>query len=381
MSLFAGLFQKIFGHSNKNLLKKYQNIVEQINALESEFVALSDQQLQEKTPYFKQLLQNGKSLDEILPEAFATVREASRRVLNMRHFDVQLIGGMVLHDGQIAEMRTGEGKTLVSTLPAYLNALTGKGVHIVTVNDYLSKRDSAWMGQIHQFLGLTVGCIDGLHGSDAKKQAYQADITYGTNNEYGFDYLRDNLAIHAVDLVQRQPYFAIIDEVDSILIDEARTPLIISGPSDDKSDLYHLADEIVRQLTAQDYEKEEENNSITLTDKGYDTVEQLLSQAGSTATMAQNHSYQAEDLEMMHHINQALRAHHLFTKNKDYIIKQGKLVLIDEFTGRMMDGRRFSDGLHQALEAKENVDIQPENQTLSSVTFQNYFRLYEKYQA
>ena len=375
MQIVTGLFKKIFGTKNDRIIKKYYTIIETINALETEISSLSDTQLQAKTLYFKEKLAHGKTLDDILPEAFAVVREASKRVLGMRHFDVQLIGGMVLHDGKIAEMRTGEGKTLVSTLPAYLNALTGKGVHIVTVNDYLSRRDSEWMGQIHRFLGLTVGCIDGDLSPAQKKQAYASDITYGTNNEYGFDYLRDNLTVNKADLAQRTPNFAIIDEVDSILIDEARTPLIISGPTDDKSDLYLSVDALVRLFHKEHYDLDEESKTVTLNDKGYDRAEELLQEKGIMQTGV---LYDNDNLMIIHHLTQALRAHILFVKDRDYIIKDNKVILIDEFTGRMMDGRRFSDGLHQALEAKEHVPIQPENQTLSSVTFQNYFRLYQK---
>lgn len=375
MQIVTGLFKKIFGTKNDRIIKKYTTIIENINALETEISSLSDEELQAKTPSFKAKLEQGASLDDILPEAFAVVREASKRVLGMRHFDVQLIGGMVLHDGKIAEMRTGEGKTLVSTLPAYLNALTGKGVHIVTVNDYLSRRDSGWMGQIHRFLGLTVGCIDGDLSPAQKKQAYACDITYGTNNEYGFDYLRDNLTVNKADLAQRTQNFAIIDEVDSILIDEARTPLIISGPTDDKSDLYLSVDALVRLFNKDHYDLDEESKTVTLNDKGYDRAEELLQEKG---IMQSGALYDNDNLMIIHHLTQALRAHILFVKDRDYIIKDDKVILIDEFTGRMMDGRRFSDGLHQALEAKEHVPIQPENQTLSSVTFQNYFRLYNK---
>jgi len=375
MDLITGLLGKIFGTKNDRIIKKYRAVVDVINDLEKEFTPLSDDALRSKTDAFKDRLEKGETLDDILPEAFATVREASRRILNMRHFDVQLIGGMALHDGNIAEMRTGEGKTLVSTLPAYLNALTGKGVHVVTVNDYLAKRDSEWMGKIHRFLGLTVGCIEGNLAPTEKKEAYSCDITYGTNNEYGFDYLRDNLAVRPQELTQRKPHFAIIDEVDSILIDEARTPLIISGPTDDKSDLYNAADSIVRFFDETHYELEEESRSVTLNDAGYDKAEDLLSEKGLVTAGS---LYDSDNLEIMHHVSQALKAHILFQKDRDYIVKNNKVVLIDEFTGRMMDGRRFSDGLHQAIEAKEKVDILPENQTLSSVTFQNYFRLYDK---
>lgn len=376
MDAVISFLGKIFGTRNQRLLKKYQARVNEINALEEEISKLDDTALRAKTDEFKERLAKGADLDDLLPEAFAVVREASKRVLNMRHFDVQLIGGMVLHDGKIAEMRTGEGKTLVSTLPVYLNALTGNGVHVVTVNDYLAKRDSEWMGKIHRFLGLTVGCIECEPQSPEKIDAYQADITYGTNNEFGFDYLRDNLAMHKDDLVQKQHHFAVIDEVDSILIDEARTPLIISGPSEDKTDLYAKLDALVLNLKPEHYELDEENKNISLNDHGYDFSEKLLQKEGLISegeTLYSNHN-----IMISHHLSQALKAHKLFTKDKDYIVKNDNVLLIDEFTGRIMDGRRFSDGLHQAIEAKEHVTIQPENQTLSSVTFQNYFRLYDK---
>jgi len=375
MDALFKLCGKIFGTRNDRLLKHYNARVSEINALEPEISSLTDQQLQEKTPEFKARLEKGESLNHILPEAFAVVREASKRVLNMRHFDVQLIGGMVLHDGRIAEMRTGEGKTLVSTLPVYLNALTGKGVHVVTVNDYLAKRDSQWMGKIHQFLGLTVGCIECEPASPEKIAAYQCDIVYGTNNEFGFDYLRDNLAMDKTEFVQKNHNFAVIDEIDSILIDEARTPLIISGPSDDKTELYTKLDALIPQLKPEHYDLDEENKAISLTDDGYDFAEDLLRE---TEILPKGESlYDGYNALITHHLSQAMKAHKLFIKDKDYIIKNDSVMLIDEFTGRIMDGRRFSDGLHQAIEAKENVTIQPENQTLSSVTFQNYFRFYK----
>jgi preprotein translocase subunit SecA len=376
MDIIIRLFGKIFGTRNERLLKHYYNRVAQINALEPEISALSDGELKEKTSEFKKRLSEGQTLDDILPEAFAVVREASKRVLGMRHFDVQLIGGMVLHDGKIAEMRTGEGKTLVSTLPVYLNALLGKGVHVVTVNDYLAKRDSEWMGKIHRFLGVTVGCIECEPKSQEKFDAYRADITYGTNNEFGFDYLRDNLSMDKKDLMQRRPYYAVVDEVDSILIDEARTPLIISGPSDDKTELYHQLNLLVLKLNAEHYDLDEEHKAISLNDKGYDIAEELLR---TENLLPEGESlYDSHNILITHHLLQALKAHKLFFKNKDYIVKNDTVMLIDEFSGRIMDGRRLSDGLHQAIEAKENVTIQPENQTLLSVTFQNYFRLYEK---
>lgn len=367
---------KVFGTRNQRLLKHYNARVALINGFEAEISSLSDADLKAKTAEFKKRLADGKTLDDILPEAFAVVREASKRVLGMRHFDVQLIGGMVLHDGKIAEMRTGEGKTLVSTLPVYLNALLGKGVHVVTVNDYLAKRDSQWMGQIHQFLGLTVGCIDGDNNTQRKIDAYRADITYGTNNEFGFDYLRDNLTMDKKDLMQRKHYYAVIDEVDSILIDEARTPLIISGPSEDKIELYQKLNDLVLKLTPEHYDLDEEHKAISLNDAGYDFAEELL-RAENLLPVGES-LYNSHNILLTHHLSQGLKAHKIFLKNKDYIVKNNAVMLIDEFTGRIMDGRRFSDGLHQAIEAKENVMILPENQTLLSVTFQNYFRLYEK---
>lgn len=374
MDALITVLGKVFGTKNQRLLKKYQKRVDEINSLEATISALNDDALKHKTFEFKERLATGATLDDLLTEAFAVVREASKRVLNMRHFDVQLIGGMVLHDGKIAEMRTGEGKTLVSTLPVYLNALTGKGVHVVTVNDYLAKRDSEWMGKVHRFLGLTVGCIECEPAEKIK--AYQADITYGTNNEFGFDYLRDNLAMHKSELAQKIHHFAVIDEVDSILIDEARTPLIISGPSEDKTALYTSLDILIQDILPEHYDLDEENKAISLNDVGYDFAEELLQKQNILKpgeTLYANHN-----IMIAHHLSQALKAHILFIKDKDYIVKNGSVMLIDEFTGRIMDGRRLSDGLHQAIEAKEKVAIQPENQTLSSVTFQNYFRLYEK---
>ena len=336
--------------------------------------ALSDDALRAKTDEFKAAVANGATLDSVLEEAFAVVREASKRVLGMRHFDVQLIGGMVLHSGNIAEMRTGEGKTLVATLPAYLNALTGKGVHVITVNDYLAKRDAEWMGEIYGFLGMQTGII--VHGLDdaQRRAAYTADITYGTNNEFGFDYLRDNMKYRLTDMVQRPHNYCIVDEVDSILIDEARTPLIISGPTDDRSDLYRAVDAIIPQLTEEDYDLDEKQRSIVFTEEGNEKIEQLLVNAG----LMEGSMYDPHNITIVHHSNQALRAHKLFHRDKDYIVKDKQVMLIDEFTGRMMEGRRLSEGLHQAIEAKERVDIQPENQTLASITYQNYFRLYEK---
>lgn len=374
--MFGALARKIFGSANDRSLKSFHPLVAQINALEPQLEKLSDAELQARTPWLKSRLEKGESLDDILVDAFATVREASKRVLGMRHFDVQLIGGMVLHKGMISEMRTGEGKTLVATLPSYLNGLTGKGVHVVTVNDYLARRDAEHMGRLHGFLGLSVGCI--LHEMDdfERQQAYAADITYGTNNEFGFDYLRDNMKFAREHMVQRPFNFAIVDEVDSILIDEARTPLIISGPTQDNSELYIKIDALMKHLVADDFEKDEKAKSVTLTEQGVQHVEELL--AGTDILAPNTNLYDIENVSIVHHVNQALKAHQLFSRDVDYIVKDDKVVIIDEFTGRMMEGRRFSEGLHQALEAKENAKIQNENQTLASITFQNYFRLYPK---
>ena len=373
--MFGSLAKKIFGSVNDRRLKSYRPKVAAINAMEAELEALSDEQLRARTEDFKAQLAAGKTLDDILVPAFATVREAAKRTLGQRHFDVQLIGGMVLHEGSIAEMRTGEGKTLVATLPVYLNALAGKGVHVVTVNDYLARRDSEWMGQIYRFLGLSVGVI--VHGLDdvERAAAYTADITYGTNNEYGFDYLRDNMKYEMAQMVQRGHNFAIVDEVDSILVDEARTPLIISGPLDDRSDLYNAIDKVIPRLDKSDYELDEKQRSVALTEDGTEKIEQLLRAEG---LLKEGDLYDAQNATLVHHMNQALRAHTLFQRDKDYIVRNGEVVIIDEFTGRMMQGRRYSEGLHQALEAKEHVQVQPENQTLASITFQNYFRLYGK---
>ncbi|WP_201830692.1 preprotein translocase subunit SecA [Microvirga zambiensis] len=373
--MFGSLAKKIFGSVNDRRLKSYRPKVAAINAMEAELEALSDEQLRARTEDFKAQLAAGKTLDDILVPAFATVREAAKRTLGQRHFDVQLIGGMVLHEGSIAEMRTGEGKTLVATLPVYLNALAGKGVHVVTVNDYLARRDAEWMGQIYRFLGLTVGII--VHGLDDEERAaaYKADITYGTNNEYGFDYLRDNMKYEMAQMVQRGHNFAIVDEVDSILVDEARTPLIISGPLDDRSDLYNAIDKVLPRLDKSDYELDEKQRSVALTEDGTEKIEQLLRAEG---LLKEGDLYDAQNATLVHHMNQALRAHTLFQRDKDYIVRNGEVVIIDEFTGRMMQGRRYSEGLHQALEAKEHVQVQPENQTLASITFQNYFRLYGK---
>ena len=375
MLSFGTLAAKVFGSSNDRKLKKYVSAVQAINALEPETAALTDEQLRARTDAFRQRLADGETLDDLLPEAFATVREAAKRTLGQRHFDVQLVGGMVLHEGRIAEMKTGEGKTLVATLPVYLNALAGRGVHVVTVNDYLAARDAAWMGAIYKFLGLTVGTIEHALNDEQRKEQYACDVTYGTNNEYGFDYLRDNMKYAETEMVQRGHYFAIVDEVDSILIDEARTPLIISGPLDDRSDFYTTIDVFIPRLVEEDYELDEKTRSVTLTEAGNEHVEQLLQEAG---LLKGDSLYDVENVSVVHHVQQALRAHKLFLRDRDYIVKNGEVVIIDEFTGRMMAGRRYSEGLHQALEAKENVDIQPENQTLATITFQNYFRLYDK---
>jgi preprotein translocase subunit SecA len=373
--MIGALARKFFGSANERRIKGYMPRVNDINALEGELAALSDEALKARTAEFRRELAEGKTLDDILVPAFATVREAAKRTLGQRHFDVQLIGGMVLHEGDIAEMKTGEGKTLVATLAVYLNALAGKGVHVVTVNDYLARRDAAWMGQIYSFLGMTTGVI--VHGLDdgERKQAYACDITYGTNNEYGFDYLRDNMKYRLEDMVQRGHYFAIVDEVDSILIDEARTPLIISGPLDDRSDFYNTIDTFFPKLDKSDYEVDEKQRTVTLTEAGNEKLETLLRDAGQ---LKGESLYDVENVSVVHHVNQMLRAHTLFTRDKDYIVRDDEVVIIDEFTGRMMPGRRYSEGLHQALEAKEHQPVQPENQTLASITFQNYFRMYEK---
>jgi preprotein translocase subunit SecA len=368
--MITNFLTRIFGSKNERDLKKIQPLVAAINELEPGLRALTDDDLKSRTILFKQRIQNGESLDELIPETFAVVREASRRVLNMRHFDVQLIGGIVLHNGRIAEMKTGEGKTLVATLPAYLNSLSGKGVHIVTVNDYLAKRDTGWMGQIYQFLGLTVGTI--VHGmTDAqRKVAYGSDITYGTNNEFGFDYLRDNMKFDPETIVQGDLNFAIVDEVDSILIDEARTPLIISGPAEKSTSLYYQVNTIIPRLSKdKDYAIDEKARSAILTEEGVARCEKLL----DTENL-----YDPTNIELLHHVNQALKAHTLFKRDVDYIVDNGEVIIVDEFTGRLMPGRRYSDGLHQALEAKENVKIENENQTLATITFQNYFRMYNK---
>lgn len=373
--MFRGLAKSLFGSSNDRYVRSLNPILARIAGFEPTLQALSDDDLAAQTVKFRERLANGEKLDAILPEAFATVREASRRVLGMRHFDVQMIGGIVLHRGEIAEMRTGEGKTLVATLATYLNALPGKGVHVITVNDYLARRDAEWMGQIYRFLGLTVGVIVPNLADHQRREAYAADITYGTNNEFGFDYLRDNMKYDRASMVQRPFAMAIVDEVDSVLIDEARTPLIISGPTDDKSELYIGVDAIVKQLTPDLYEKDEKQKSVVLTEDGIETAERALEAAG---LLHGGNLYDFENTQVVHHLNQALRANTMYKRDIDYIVKDGKVVIIDEFTGRMMDGRRWSDGLHQAVEAKEGVTIEPENQTLASITFQNYFRMYPK---
>jgi preprotein translocase subunit SecA len=375
MVAVAAIAKRIFGSANDRAVKRYQSRVDAINSLESRFEKLSDDELRQKTEEFKQAYKDGRTLDELLVPAFALVREGAKRTLGMRHFDVQLIGGMVLNDRSIAEMRTGEGKTLVATLPVYLNALTGQGVHVVTVNDYLAKRDSEWMGQVYKFLGLTVGTIIHDLDDDQRKAAYAADVTYGTNNEFGFDYLRDNMKFSRDQMVQRGHAYAIVDEVDSILIDEARTPLIISGPSDDHSALYQTVDAVMPVLTEGDYEIDLKQRTVTFTEEGTEHIEQALRERG---ILGEGSLYDIENVTLVHHLNSALKAHMLFHRDKDYIVRNDEVVIIDEFTGRMMPGRRYSEGLHQAIEAKEHVRIQPENQTLASITFQNYFRLYKK---
>jgi preprotein translocase subunit SecA len=373
--MLGAIAKAIFGSSNERYVKSLGPIVNKINGFETNISALSDEELASQTVRFRERLANGESLDSILPEAFATVREAAKRTLGQRHYDVQMVGGIVLHRGEIAEMRTGEGKTLVATLATYLNALPGKGVHVVTVNDYLARRDADWMGQIYRFLGLTVGVIVPNLTDQQRREAYAADITYGTNNEFGFDYLRDNMKYERESMVQRPFNYAIVDEVDSILIDEARTPLIISGPTDDKSELYKQVDAVVKQFVPEDYELDEKQKTIILTEDGTEKAERMLEAAG---LLQGDNLYDFENTQVVHHLNQALRANAMFKLDTDYIVKDGKIVIIDEFTGRMMDGRRWSDGLHQAVEAKEGVNIEPENQTLASITFQNYFRMYPK---
>jgi len=373
--MFAAVARKLFGSANDRVVGSMRSNVQKTNALEPKYQPLSDEELRAQTLVLRGRLDQGETLDDILPDAFAVVREAAKRTLGQRHFDTQLMGGMVLHSGKIAEMKTGEGKTLVATLAVYLNALSGKGVHVVTVNDYLAQRDSGWMGQVYRFLGLTVGCIVNGLDDDERRQAYAADVTYGTNNEFGFDYLRDNMKYRLEEMVQRPFSYAIVDEVDSILIDEARTPLIISGPSQDSSELYQRVDALIPSLADDDYDKDEKHKTVAFNEAGTEKIEELMRGAGllETGTL-----YDIHNVSLVHHVNSALRAHKLFTRDVDYIVKDGKVVIIDEFTGRMMTGRRYSEGLHQALEAKEHVTIEKENQTLASITFQNYFRMYPK---
>ena len=372
--MFGAIARRIFGTHNDRILKGLQPIVDAVNAAEPALEALSDDELRARTAWLKERHAKGESLDDLMVDAFATVREAAKRVLGQRHFDVQLLGGAVLHNGMIAEMKTGEGKTLVATLPVYLNAISGKGVHVVTVNDYLAQRDAEWMGRIYRFLGLSVGCI--VHGltDEERREAYASDVTYGTNNEFGFDYLRDNMKFRLEHMVQRPFNFAIVDEVDSILVDEARTPLIISGPSEDSSEAYIAVNKLIPRLGPEDYEKDEKLRAVSLTEAGVEKMETLLREAG----LINGPMYDIGNVSIVHHVNQALRAHTLFHRDTEYIVKDGKVVIVDEFTGRMMEGRRWSEGLHQAVEAKEGVPIQMENQTLASITFQNYFRLYPK---
>ena len=373
--MFAAIAESVFGSANSRYLKRLEKKAEQINSLEKELEILSDEKLRLRSEEFRDRYKNGQSLDDLLCEAFATVREAAKRTLGQRHYDVQLLGGMVLHEGAIAEMKTGEGKTLVATLPVYLNALSGNGVHVVTVNDYLAQRDAEWMGQVYQFLGLTVGCITHELDDPERQKAYAADVTYGTNNEFGFDYLRDNMKFRLEDMVQRKFNFAIVDEVDSILIDEARTPLIISGPTEDSSEMYRQINALMPNLTEEHYEKDEKQRTVALTETGVEQIEELLAK---TELMNGSSLYDINNIAVVHHVNQALKAHTMFQRDTDYIVQDNQVIIIDEFTGRMMEGRRYSEGLHQALEAKEKVEVQNENQTLASITFQNYFRLYPK---
>ena len=367
--------KKIFGSTNQRKISSLQPIVDQINSLENDFLTLSDSDLKNKTDEFKKRLKNNESLDKILPEVFATVREASKRVIGQRHFDVQLMGGLILHQGKISEMKTGEGKTLVATLPVYLNSLLEKGVHVVTVNDYLAKRDSEWMGKIYEFLGLRVGCLTDQTNDEDRKSVYSCDVVYGTNSQFAFDYLRDNMKLSLEEMVQRDFYYCIVDEVDSVLIDEARTPLIISGPSENNSSEYFLCNKIVKELQKNDYLVDEKDKNVNLTDPGIDSVEAKLAQL---KLLQGSNFYDPQNLSLVHHINQSLKANLLFLKDKDYIVRDNQVQIIDEFTGRVLDGRRYSDGLHQAIEAKEGVPIQSENQTFATITYQNYFRLYKK---
>ncbi|HEX8527050.1 MAG TPA: preprotein translocase subunit SecA, partial [Allosphingosinicella sp.] len=370
--MFGGFAKAIFGSSNDRYVRTAGKIVDKINALEPTLAAMTDEELSGQTEKFRRRLAEDETLDDLLPEAFATVREAARRTLGQRHYDVQMIGGIVLHRGEIAEMKTGEGKTLVATLAVYLNALEGKGVHVVTVNDYLARRDADWMGRIYRFLGMTVGVIVPQLPDYQRREAYHCDITYATNNELGFDYLRDNMKYDRNSMVQRPFHYGIVDEVDSILIDEARTPLIISGPTDDKSELYISLDRIVKEVAPEDYEYDEKDKRVLLTEEGTERMERLLEAEG---LLEGSNLYDFENTQVVHHLNQALRANVAFKRDIDYIVKDEKVVIIDPFTGRMMDGRRWSEGLHQAVEAKEGVQIEPENQTLASITFQNYFRM------
>ena len=369
------IVSKFVKNSSQRELDRLNLVVKKINDLEPEVKKISNESFPAKTAELKSKIKNGTELGDLIPESFAYVREAASRVLGERHFDVQLMGGIILHQGKIAEMKTGEGKTLVSTLPVYLNSLVGKGVHVVTVNDYLAKRDSAWMGKIYNFLGLSVGCIFNEMDDPIRKKNYACDVTYGTNNEFGFDYLRDNMKYNMQQMVQRNHFFCIVDEVDSILIDEARTPLVISGATENKSDQYFVSDKFVKKLEKNDYELDEKNKNVMLSEKGIDKIEKLSKTYG---ILKNNNFYDPKNINLVHHINQALKANLLFSKDTDYIVSDNKVQIIDEFTGRVLEGRRFSDGLHQAIEAKENVEIQSENQTLASITYQNYFRLYEK---
>ena len=371
----SGIIGKFIKNSSQREIDRLKLIVQKINELESKFKDLPNESFPAKTLEFKSKIQKGGKLDALLPEAFACVREASRRTLSERHFDVQLMGGIILHQGKIAEMKTGEGKTLVATLSVYLNSLADKGVHVITVNDYLAKRDSEWMGQIYRFLGMSVGCITNQMDDIERKKNYHCDVTYGTNSEMTFDYLRDNLKYNFQEMVQREHYYGIIDECDSVLVDEARTPCVISGPTEDKSDQYFTSNNFVKQLDKNDYELDEKDKNVMLTEKGIDKIEKLSQTYG---ILKNNNFYDPQNISLVHHINQALKANLLFSKDKDYIVKNNKVQLIDEFTGRVLEGRRFSDGLHQAIEAKEKVEIQSENQTIASITYQNYFRLYSK---
>ena len=375
MNVFTRAFNKIFKSTNQLELDKTKSLISAINSKEDLVKSLSDGEFKERTLNLKRSVQEGSTLESILPESFALVREAAKRTLGERHYDVQLAGGIILHGGKIAEMKTGEGKTLVSTLPAYLNSLSGKGVHIVTVNDYLAKRDSEWMGKVFNFLGTSTGCITNDLDDNERKKNYNCDITYATNHELGFDYLRDNMKYELNEMVQRDYNFCIVDEVDSILIDESRTPLIISGRLEDKTNLYSISNELIKHIKKGDFELDEKNKNVILTDIGIDKIEKLSIQK---RILKNNNFYDPENLSLVHHINQALKANMIFKKDSDYIVRDGKVQIIDEFTGRVLSGRRFSDGLHQALEAKENVNIEEENQTLASITYQNYFRLYKK---